>query len=239
MKTRGFKLLGISTVALTLGVCLNQPAQANDVNVYLQDYFGGVRNSVNYAEAERMTQLDADRAEIDGRISAALEANRISGAQAADFHAQLRNNRALESQLARDGRFSFNDAKAIASSLSDTNVRLQNAISNNIVFNPRPGFGVAPRGTVSRKEVNDLQVKIANRLQEGRASGRLTFTEYQSLRNELSAIEARERQMASPRGFLSFQESQRLLARLNNLQDQIRLEMNDGHIAGRAIHPWY
>lgn len=239
MKIRGVKLLGINLIAATLGVCLSQPALANDINTYLQDYFGGVRNSVNFAEAQRMSQLDADRAEIDGRISAAVSAGRINGGQAADFHAQLRNNRALEFQLARDGRFSFSDGKTIASSLSDTNVRLQNAISNNTVFGPRPGLAAAPRGTVSNKAVNDLQTRISLRLQDGRATGRLTQAEYQMLRNRLSAIESREHQMTSPRGFLSFEENQRLLARLNRLQDEVRIEMNDSQVAGRALHPWY
>jgi hypothetical protein len=239
MKIKSLKLPGINAIALTLSVCLHQPAQANDVLVYLQDYFGGVNNNITYSEAEKMTRLDADRAEIDGRISAALSAGRINGAQAADFHAQLRSNRALEFQLARDGRFSFSDHQTIASALSDTNVRLQNAISNNVVFNPRPGFGIPPRGYVNRKDVNDLQNKIANRLQQGRSSGRLTMSEYQSLRNELNTIEARERQMASSRGFLSFQENQRLMARLNRLQDQLRVEMNDSQVAGRQHFPWY
>jgi hypothetical protein len=239
MKTRGLKLLGINVVAVALGLFSAQSVSANDINTYLQDYFGGVRNSVNYAEAQRMSQLDADRAEIDGRISAAVSAGRINVGQAADFHAQLRNNRALELQLARDGRFSFSDGKTIASSLSDTNVRLQNTISNNTVFGPRPGLSSAPRGTVTNKAVNDLQIRISLRLQDGRASGRLTPTEYQMLRNRLSSIEAREHQVSSPRGFLSFEENQRLLARLNRLQDEVRIEMNDSQVAGRALHPWY
>lgn len=239
MRFTGSKLLGLNGIAITLAIALNQPAQANDVLTYVQDYFGGVNNNINYAEAERMTQLDADRAEIDGRISAALGAGRITAAQAADFHAALRNNRALEFQLARDGRFTFSDSQRIASSLSDTNVRLQNAISRNIASTTRPAFSYAPAGHVSRKGVNDFQNRLAIRLQQGRSSGRLTASEYQSLRNELSSIEAQERQMASPRGFLTFQESQRLMARLDRLQDQLRIELNDSQMAGRAERPWY
>jgi len=231
--------VGITAVAMAFGLSLSQPAQANDILNYVQNYFGGVNNNVNYAEAERMTQLDDDRAEVDGRISAALSAGRITPAQAGDLHAQLRSNRGLEIQLVRDGRFSFSDAQTVANALSAINVRLQNAMSTNIVINPRPGFGFPPRGFVARKQVNDLQNQIATRMQRGLSDGRLTNEEFSMLRRELSSIELRERQMRTSQGFLSFQEHQRLISRLNRLQDQMRVEMNDSQIAGRPHYPWY
>ncbi len=231
------KLAGVTAVAVALGVCLSQPANANDALKYIQDYFGGVNNSINYADAQRMATLDDDRAELDSRVNSAVASGRISPAQAGDLHAQLRNNRAVQLELARDGRFSFSDNQRISTSLSTIGASVQNAIATNVML-PRPGNGFAPRGFVARKQVDELQNQLSIRIHNGKRNGNLTRNEFETLRSELAAIEARKQEMMNSRGYLSFSENQRLLSRLNRLQDQLRIEMHDSQVAGRN-YPWY
>ncbi len=235
------KLSGLLAVALTIGVGTAQSAQANDVRDYLNRYFGGVNNSLNYSEAERMTRADNNRAEIDGRVSAALSAGRITPYQAADLESQLMNNRNLQMQFASDGRFSWSDNQQVTAALGNIEVRLQNSINTNIVITPRPGHGhwQPPRGFVARTNVDQLEARIATRIEQGRNNGRLTGNEIARLRSELNNIRARKMQMATSDGYLSFAENQRLLSRLNKLQDQVRVELNDSQIAGREHLPWY
>lgn len=234
-------LLGLSAVALTAGFGFGQPVQANDALDYLNQYFGGVNNSLNYSEAERMTRADGERAKVDDRVSSALSTGRITPVQAADLEAQLRNNRTLQMQFAEDGRFSFSDNERIMAALNEIESRLQNSITTNIVINPRPGYGrwQAPRGFVARTDVDQLEARIATRIEQGRHNGRLTSGEAGQLRSELNNIRARKHQMATTEGYLSFAESQRLLNRLSRLQDQLRVELNDGQVAGREQLPWY
>ena len=232
------KLTGVTAVAaVALGVCLSQPAQANDPLNYIQDYFGGVNNDLNFNEARRMAALDDDRAEVDSRIEAAVAARRITPMEGADLRTQLRNNRVAQLQLARDGRFSFSDNAQVSRSLTSISASLQNTIASNVVT-PRPTSMFPPRGFVNRKQVDDLQNQLSLRIHTGRKNGNLTRTEFENLRGELAAIEARKQEMMSPRGMLSFSENQRLLSRLNRVQDQIRVEMHDNQVAGRN-YPWY
>lgn len=231
------KLAGVTAVAVALGVCLSQPAKANDALSYIQDYFGGVNNSINYSDAQRMAALDDDRAELDSRVNAAVSSGRITSSQAADLRAQLRNNRVVQLGLARDGRFSFSDNQRIANSLTSIGASVQNAIATHVMV-PRPGSGFAPRGFVARRQVDELQNQISIRINNGKRNGNLTRSEFETLRNELAAIDARKQEMMNSRGFLSFSENQRLLSRLNRLQDQVRVEMHDSQIAGRN-YPWY
>lgn len=230
----------MASLAVAMGVLLIQPAQANVLD-YLQQFFGGVNNSVNYAEARRMTELDADRAELGNRISAALRAGRITPVEAAKFTAALENNRSLQFQLARSGKFSVFDANQVASAITNINNDLQNAISTNIAVKPKSGsrFGLPPSGYVNRAQVENLQNQISTKLQRGLANGRLTRSEYNRLRAELINIQARKQQMLSPRGFLSFSENQRLLSRLNRLEDMVRIEMNNSQVAGDRGTVWY
>ncbi|MDZ4835707.1 MAG: hypothetical protein SGJ27_18175 [Candidatus Melainabacteria bacterium] len=232
------KLSGITVVAVALGVCLSQPAQANDALGYIQDYFGGVNNNVNFGEAQKMAALDDDRAEVDGRIASAVTAGRIKPIEAGDLRAQLRNNRTLALQLVRDGRFSFADNARISNQLSTIAASLQNAIATNVMLPGRSNLALPPRGFVARTQVDELQSRISTRLNNGRRNGDLTRAEFESLRTELSAVDARKREMMNSHGMLSFQENQRLLSRLNRLQDQVRVDMNDTQVAGRN-YPWY
>lgn len=237
MYSKDKKLAGTAAIAVALGVCLGQPAQANDVLNYIQDYFGGVNNSINYADAQRMAALDADRAEVDSRIHAALTSGRITPVQAADIRAQLRNNRTVQLDMARDGRFSLSDNARVSASLTTIGASLQNAIATNVMVTP-PRTGFPPRGFVARRQVDDLQNRISMRLQTGRKNGNLSRSEFQSLRSELASIDARKQEMMNSRGMLSFSENQRLLSRLNQLQDRLRVNLHDNEIAGRN-YPWY
>jgi len=231
------KLAGVTAVAVALGVCLSQPAQANDALNYIQDYFGGVNNSMNFNDAARMAALDDDRAEVDSRIAAALTSGRITPVQAADLRSQLRNNRMIQLEFARDGRFSTSDNVRVSTSLATIGASVQNAIATNVML-PRP-HPIAPlRGFVAGRQVDDLRNQISLRMQNGRRNGNLSRSEFESLRSELAAIDARKLEMMNSRGMLSFSENQRLLSRLNRLQDQLRVDLHDSQVAGRN-YPWY
>jgi hypothetical protein len=231
------RLAGVTAVAVALGVCLAQPAKADDALNYIQDYFGGVNNSINFSDAQRMAALDDDRAELDSRITSAAANGRISPGQAGDLRAQLRNNRAVQLGLARDGRFSFSDNQRIANSLTTIGASVQNAIATNVML-PNPNTGIVPRGFVARRQIDELRNQISIRLNNGRRNGNLTRSEFQVLQSELAAIDARKQEMTNSRGFLSFRENQILLSRLNRLQDQLRVELHDSQVAGRN-YPWY
>ena len=234
----GRKFLGISALVVASGLIgISRPAQANDVLNYLQQYFGGVSTSTNYAEATRMSELDAKRQMIDARISDALSSGRLMPAEAATLHAQLRSNANMELQLASDGRFSFADNQSISANLDNIDARLSDSIQS-IPYNPSYSI-VAPRELVARRQVDALQVKLADRIERGRAHGRLTPMEYRMLKRELTSINARKLQMTRNDGFLSRFENQRLLSRLNRLEIQIRNEINDSQVAGRFNARWH
>src|SRR5262249_37303680 len=58
MQLKGRKFTGIGALTLAIALGLSQPARANDVIDYLQQYFGGVNTSTNFTEAQRMSELD-------------------------------------------------------------------------------------------------------------------------------------------------------------------------------------
>jgi len=89
----------------------------------------------------------------------------------------------------------------------------------------------------NRAEVDGLIARVSDRLEQGRAEGRLTGREYRRLQRELEVIMFDRAQLAYEG--LNWAEAQSLRNRLSNLDYRASTELRDGEIAGRANRYWY
>lgn len=222
--------LSAGLVAIVTGMSYGQPAQANDLVNFFRDYMGIAPNVYSPNAHEQMTQqaLVNQRNAIEARIAASLAGGQISVAQAADFRAQLANNANLQAQYVADGRLTYPEAQTLVNALTNMDNLLSTTItsSTNVAVNPYYGY-TPPSGYYRTDRIDRLQARLANRLERARVSGRLTPTEYASLKAEFDRVSAREAQMRTSKGFLSRAEHDRLMARLNRLDSNISVQVAD------------
>ena len=94
MSSRKSMFLVLSIVALTGGVCVGQPAQAFDVQQFLNFLRGDRRNQ---AEIDRLT------AQVSGRLEQARAEGRLTGRKYSRLQKELDMIRADREQLAYEG----------------------------------------------------------------------------------------------------------------------------------------
>lgn len=240
MRTKTKTALTAGLVAIVSGMSYGQPAQANDLVNFFRDYLGIAPNVYTPNAHEQMTMqaLVNQRNSIETRIAAALAAGQISVAQAADLRAQLANNANLQTQYSADGRLTFPEAQTLVVALNT----LDNSLATATTVAVNPGYGYTPPSGFYRTDRLDrLQARLANRLERARVSGRLTASEYTSLKAEFDRIAQREAQMRSSRGFLSRAEHDRLMARLNRLESNVSVQVADrdfGRWNSRSFWNW-
>jgi ElaB/YqjD/DUF883 family membrane-anchored ribosome-binding protein len=227
--------IGLSAIALAAGFYIGQPAVANDLGKVL-DFLEDVLESRggyagDYAEHRASNRLNAERAEMHDRITAAVNSGEISAWEAGNFRAQLQHNANLQAQYASDGLFTFSEARSVWSGLNSLDSRLLAAVGDGLAF--------PNRHAVNTAEVDRLTMRISNRLEQGRSNGNLTATEYRNLRRQLDRIRFDRQQMAYSGGRLSWGEVQSLMDRLDGVNDLAMREMRDREIAGRANRYWY
>jgi len=235
MSSKRSIILGMSAMALAAGLYIGQPAAANDLgNVldFLQDVLGGRSGyASDYAEQRALNRLNAERAEMQDRVSEAVNSGEISGWEAGNFRAQLQYNANLQAQYASDGTFTMPEARSVWAGLNGMDGRLLAAVNDGLAF-PHRRF-------MNTTALDRLTMRIADRLEQGRANGELTAMEYRNLRRQLDRIRFDRQQMAYSGGQLTGGEVQSLTDRLDGLSDLATQEMRDREIAGRSHRFWY
>ncbi|HEY9785608.1 MAG TPA: hypothetical protein V6D17_09425 [Candidatus Obscuribacterales bacterium] len=221
-------------VALAAGLALSPSAKAFDTDDFFRGYIGIFPNQYasNLHQARTMANLEAQRAQLSARIAQAERRGQLSAWQANNLREQLDDNAQLQEKFLADGLLSFAEANRLVMALGNIDARVDTAIASMPVSR-------SYASTFRRfADIDNLQARIAQRLENGRLDGRLTPFEYQSLRFELNRINNLEAQLRMSGGLLSWGERQRLLNRLAHLDARVTMEMRDSQIAGRS-RIWY
>jgi len=91
------------------------------------------------------------------------------------------------------------------------------------------GYGNGSFGSGSN--IDQLQAQLLIRINQGRASGRLTQFEFNQLMSQYNMLSEREAQLRM--GGLNFRERMRLQAQLQNLNFRVNRNLYDRQTAGR------
>ena len=224
-----------STQGLILGAILSlttiHGAQANDLTDLLRGWVGDNYSSYNnLSSAHQLSTHNNIRARISqlrSDANVAVQSGQISHSEFINMNAELDRIANIEASYAGNG-MTFGEAQAIVGMLDSAATRLTNFGYGNVSqfpnWNPRPSnYGFA--------NINERQAFIQRRIDMGVRNGRLTQFEANSLRAQLDRI---GRDEANARmGGLSGWERQNLLSRLDRLNNQVSIDLNDGQIAGR------
>lgn len=239
MIPRQYIALYTGLVSLSIGLSLQAPSCAQSPLDMVRDYFApnqlnSTRARFDSSQMQTMTNLNSRRDQLNALLSNSLGIGQISPQLANDFRAQLNQNRFLQDQYTSDGQFSFAEAQTVLTALNDLDSRMQATISSNSTFAPSPIGNIwAPA------EFDRIRAQVSSRLDQGRANGRLTASEYNSLRNQLDQIIAQRRQPAYSGRFSNRGEYRRLMSRLTALDNRVTREINDNQFASRGRRYWH
>ncbi len=211
-------------------------AQANDLGDLLQSWVGnGYSNFNNLSSGHQISTIN----NIQNRITqlrsdanVAVQSGQISHNEFINMNAELDRISNMSASYSANG-MTFGEAQALIGMLDTAAARLTNYGYGNVSqfpnYNPRPGaYGFA--------NINERQAFIQRRIDQGVRNGRLNRFEADNLRAQLNRIGRDEANMRL--GGLSGWERQKLLSRLDNLNNRVTNELNDGQIAGRR-NRWY
>ena len=212
-------------VLLSLGVTANA-RDWGDLPTYNNNTFA--------AQAASAANLNMQRSQLQTRIDAALNAGQISFRQATDLKAQLANNEHRQWKLSVDG-LSYANVQSLLAELNSVDAQIQS--DQALQVNERAI--VAPRGPrIDAAAIDAMKARISARMEQGRASGRLSAWEYNSMRRDLDDISMHENRMLSYRAHLSSNQANRLQSMLNGLEHELRAQLSDRDYSGRD-HRWY
>lgn len=93
------------------------------------------------------------------------------------------------------------------------------------------GYGYGHGNVGYGSNINQLQTQLLSRINQGRASGRLTQFEFNQLMSQYNILSTREAQLRM--GGLNMRERMRLQAQLQNLNVRVNRNLYDRQTAGR------
>ncbi len=232
---------GIGLLAFILGLCAAPESIARDRG-----------NALQMAQMQTIANLNNQRAQLDTRISTALGSNQLTNIQADSLRAQLTQNSSLQTGFLADGLIDVSETQSVISGLNAVDSSLQssiqsynttqaaaaqvnytNSFNNNTPFNNNSRWGNrwtnnwGNRYNTLLNDLNNIQASISSQIASGQQSGRLTSSEYRSLKSELDRLSAKNLQIANSRGRAVISERQNLMDRFNALQTRVTKELND------------
>ncbi|MET3665618.1 glycine zipper 2TM domain-containing protein [Caulobacter sp. 1776] len=94
---------------------------------------------------------------------------------------------------------------------------------------PRPDHDRGHDRGQGATDIDDRQAQLAERINRGARSGRLSRTEVQQARRTLVAIERQERSLRNRQGYLGPRGQAIISARLDGLSDNLRMDVRDNY----------
>jgi len=193
--------------------------------------------------AQSAWDADRVRSQIQSQINSALSRGQINAQHAENHRVQLMQNQAWQQSMSGDG-LNPAEAQQVMGGLQGISNSLNSTIQSHAggVYGAgvvAPMTGVVPMPVASNFGGTDLSgmlSTLSTQLENGRASRRLTASEYSSLRSELDRISQRINQSAFSGRFSDRRSSAN---RLNNFQVKLNRELNDRDVAGRFGNRWY
>lgn len=217
-------IAGANVLALSLGLFLATDANAQYFG------FGAGRNHLSAVQEQTRANLDNQRAVMENKITAALNAGQINLSQASSMRAQLRLNRDAQFNAIADGFLSVAETQNLINQMNT----IDSSLSSLATVGVTNTYGVTYGGGFG----NNLNARLSNlssRLERNRSNGRLSSFEYRALRGELDRLNTRLAQMNM--GGLSRFERNQLNSQIDQFQNHFNSEMNDRN--GIATRGWY
>lgn len=225
-------IIGANALALSMGLCLTVDANAQ--------FFGN--NQLGAVQQQTRANLDSQRMLVDNKITAALNAGQISIGTASSLRAQLATNRDMQLNAMADGFLSVAETQELINAMNsiDTNLASSTTVGvTNSYAATYSGFGGGYRtfnpnwvGRVGfSSDISARLNRLSNKIERGRANGRLNVFEYNQLRAEFDNLNS-QRYLGGRR----FNRMHRgaMLNAIASLESRVNLEMADREFATRG-----
>ena len=163
-----------------------------------------------------ITDVAGREAEVAKKISDALVSGRLTSAEAADFNTKLQSIKDQEKSFRADGSLASSETLQLSLALDQLNSSIETSLRTRVIADP---------GVDSKKD------EIAKKIQSMLTEGKITSTQAEPLKQELSRISAREQAFKTPGGELTSEEVLTLaleLERLNGFPDNHTELATDG-----------
>ena len=216
-------IAGANIVAFSLGLFTMTDANAQNFG------FGGGRHQLTAVQEQTRANLDNQRAVMENKITAALNAGQINVSQAASMRAQLQASRNEQFNAIADGFLSVAETQNLIAGMNAMDTNLSSLATVNVTNTYGVTYGNG------NNNFNSRLGQMSTRLERNRNNGRLSSFEYRALRRELDRLNTRLSQMNA--GGLSRFERNQLSNQLDDFQDHFNAEMNDRN--GVATRGWY
>lgn len=187
--------------------------------------YGHGRNSAS--QAERRARIDTLQAEVGSLISTGVYNGKLNQVESTNFRNELNSINTQETTALRDNRLSSDETDSLADRLIDLKTAVTDATN-------RPSWG---RGWGGRKgrynphaQINTQQTLLAQRINQGIASGQLTRSEADRLLADEAKINSLNAQLSTSGGRLSWDEQRRILNELDQLSRKINKELYDRQV---------
>lgn len=169
------------------------------------DYNNSYRhNNLTVAQIQSLQNIEASSERIRAQIDSSLASGQLAPDQAANFRAQLRGINDLRRRAEDDGSLNFNEARQLIDQLTVLQNNVNASTSAGVAFHHGyngGGFGGYHDGYNNGFSTLESQrTRVMSRLMRNRNSGRLTPSEYMSLRAQMDDVSARLERMRSRNG---------------------------------------
>lgn len=189
-------------------------------NRWFRNYYGKGTSGDFYDNQQLLkSNIDSRQAQIDSAIMQGVNSGRLTWNDSQNYRSELNRIADSENAALADGRMSHSESQQIMDSLDALNTKLTNRLNGQ-------GWGRGQRGKHG-SSINYQQSLLKQRLDRGRASGRLTPQEYRQLSGDEQRIRDMENQMRLSGGRLTFDEQKRLLNQIDQLSRRINRAVDD------------
>lgn len=240
------KLLA-ATIALVAGTGFTaQPAQSQN---FLNDLFNNYGIGPRFGGSDRMagnqalisSNFQTRYNQLTSEIQSHINSGQLTPEEASILQAELNRINNMQLSLAAGG-FTNSEAQMVVDAFTGLTTQLQVAASNTITLNNNfgGGYGNNPYGygygwrngsynMPNYTSVTQLQNSILTRINRGLASGHLTQSEANSLRNQYNEI-SRQINRRTVRGNVNMNP---VVRRLMALDRDLTRQLRDNQVAGR------
>lgn len=153
-----------------------------------------------------ITDVAGREAEVTKKISDALVSGRLTSAEAADFNTKLQSIKDQEKSFRADGSLASSETLQLSLALDQLNSAIETSLRTRVIADP---------GVDSKKD------EIAKKIQSLLTEGKITSTQAEPLKQELSRISAREQAFKTSGGELTSEEVLTLALELERLNAQV------------------
>ncbi|MBX9571563.1 MAG: hypothetical protein K2X77_21905 [Candidatus Obscuribacterales bacterium] len=186
-------------------------------------------------------EVNSLRSAAEAKVSTSLASNQITSAQASSVRAILSNNATQQASFMVDGRIDSREKEELTKGIQAAHASLDSLIKINISNNANGAFNFYDKNWWNRNwnsGLNSSMVarlsKLSERIERGKIRGRLTASEYTSLKAELDRLSTPNQ--FGFRGRHSRWNKASFETAVNNLELRVRTELTDSENANRRSY---